>query len=123
MHCFHTLIKKYSPILLRMNGETKKFSWGPVEAVSSVSLTEVMSEELAEHLNNLELGVVSSDNPESLNIEPVPTELSTDADDFLIAQMLQKQYDREFDSALKQVKEVGVGGGGIALTYARTYVS
>ena len=94
-----------------MNGETKKFSWGAVETVSSVSLTEVMSEELAEHLNKLELGVLSSDNLENPLIESAPAELSTDADDFLIAQMLQKQYDREFDSALQQVRK----GGGFRL--------
>ena len=37
-----------------MEGETKKFSWGAVQAVASVSLAEVMSEELAVHLHQQE---------------------------------------------------------------------
>ena len=36
-------------------GAGKKFSWGPVAAAAPVSLADVMSEELANHLNKQEL--------------------------------------------------------------------
>jgi len=79
--------------------------WGTVAAqsVAPVSLAEVMSEELADHLQKKEFKVLQQ--PEMADTTPdvsnIPPDVDFDtSDDLLIAQMLQDQFDREYDSAL-----------------------
>ena len=81
-----------------------------------VSLAEVMSEELADQLHKKELKVLEKDTAEAGAVAaggwheaaavavadiPPDTDAAFDtSDDLVIAQMLQKQFDREHDMAL-----------------------
>ena len=88
-----------------MSAEKKKFSWGAVPTTQSVSLSDVMSEELADHLHKQELAVFGEPEhqPHQEHVLAPASPSSSTEDDFLIAQMLQKQYDKEFDVALNKV--------------------
>jgi len=95
------------------------FSWGaptptspwgaPTTAPACVSLAEVMSEELASDLQKKEYKQISHSNATAATTPPVEVEevhhLEIDhdtSDDFVIAQMLQKQFDKEYDSNLSR---------------------
>ena len=92
-----------------MSGETKKFSWGPIASDPAVSLLDVMSEDLAKHLNHQdELSSSATINKEETMLQTGDVNIASDidldtSDDFLIAQMLQKQYDKEYDHVLHNV--------------------
>jgi len=83
------------------------FSWGaPAGPVQCVSLAEVMSEELASDLQKKEMKGISCKTEATITATETPVEKHVDqdttADDFLIAQMLQKQFDKEYDTALSK---------------------
>jgi len=107
--------------------DSKKFTWGAVAAVQPVSFADLMSEELADHLNQQELSVLSGpDNSvtvdEETNHNLEPTAVTTDvhlSDDFLIAQLLQKQYDREFDQALHLEEDHLNGTSKVRVSYSK----
>ena len=76
--------------------------WGVPATPASVpiSLAEVMSEELADHLQKKEFKVLEP-SPAPTAVPDIPPDVDFDtSDDLLIAQMLQKQFDKEYDSAL-----------------------
>jgi len=80
--------------------------WGVPAAPSSapISLAEVMSEELADHLQKKEFGEQEQSSPAvALPVPDLPPDIDFDtSDDLLIAQMLQKQFDKEYDSQLSK---------------------
>jgi len=87
--------------------------WGvpSAPATAPISLADVMSEELADQLQKKEFQALEQTSPvvASANIVPdIPPDVEFDtSDDLLIAQMLQKQFDREYDSALgKEEKNI-----------------
>ena len=45
-----------------MSGKKKAFDWGNLASAQPVSLADVMSEELAEHLTNQELSTIPRSN-------------------------------------------------------------
>ena len=79
--------------------------WGvPVSQPPPVSLTEVMSEELADQLQKKELKLLDdggAGEARAADVPDAPKDSDFDtSDDLLIAQMLQKQFDKEYDLAL-----------------------
>jgi len=103
-----------------MSAEKKKFSWGAVPATQSVSLSDVMSEELADHLHKQELAVFGEPEHQPLQEHVLPPESpSSTEDDFLIAQMLQKQYDKEFDVALDKEENHMNGSSKVRVSYSK----
>ena len=85
--------------------------WGAAPAPTpAISLADVMSEELADQLHKKELQLLDQTPPAAaaalVDVEQVPTqdfpaEVDFDtSDDLMIAQMLQKQFDREADEVL-----------------------
>jgi len=77
--------------------------WGVPAAPASapISLAEVMSEELADHLQKKEFKVLEPPPPATPAVPDIPPDVDyATSDDLLIAQMLQKQFDQEYDSAL-----------------------
>ena len=82
--------------------------WGAAPAPApAVSLAEVMSEELADQLHKKELQLLDQTPPaaaavvEQAPTQDFPNEVDFDtSDDLMIAQMLQKQFDREADEVL-----------------------
>merc|ERR1719228_1278517 len=67
-----------------------------------------MSEELADHLQKKEFKVLEQPSAVPPTVPDIPPDVDFDtSDDLLIAQMLQKQFDREYDSALgKEEKNI-----------------
>merc|ERR1719228_3282446 len=60
-----------------------------------------MSEELADHLQKKEFKVLEQPSAVPPTVPDIPPDVDFDtSDDLLIAQMLQKQFDQEYDSAL-----------------------
>ena len=80
--------------------------WGvPASQPPPVSLSEVMSEELADQLQKKELKLLGDGGAEEAraNVPDIPPDIDFDtSDDLLIAQMLQKQFDKEYDLALSK---------------------
>jgi len=77
--------------------------WGvPADQGSApISLADVMSEELADHLQKKEFKVLEQPSVVLPTVTDIPPDVDFDtSDDLLIAQMLQKQFDQEYDSAL-----------------------
>ncbi len=74
----------------------------PSDPVPSASLTDVMSEQLASDLQAKELEQPTNSNSQpELTDEELAKILANDTDDdLIIAQMLQMQFDREYDQAL-----------------------
>ncbi|MEQ2194914.1 hypothetical protein XENOCAPTIV_004640 [Xenoophorus captivus] len=74
--------------------------WGSVgPAAPACSLTEVMSEQLARQLDEENAFPALSDPA----VEPLRSEEAPDtASDLMLAQMLQMQFDREFDDQLRR---------------------
>ncbi|XP_046879846.1 serine/threonine-protein kinase RIO3 [Hypomesus transpacificus] len=76
-----------------------KSPWGPAPSVvSACSLTDVMSEQLAKQLEDENSGF--SGFPEAGEVLLPADHLDTDSD-LMLAQMLQMQFDREFDTQLR----------------------
>jgi len=104
--------------------ETKKsFTWGAVQSAQPVSLADVMSEELAEHLTHQELESIVGKNEPCTDVEDFPdstfeAEEST-TDDFLIAQLLQKQFDKEFDENLHVEEKHHNRGSKVRVSYSK----
>ena len=91
--------------------EKSKGVWGapaspwatPASQPAPVSLTEVMSEELAVQLQKKEMKLLGDEGTEKAraDVPDIPPDIDFDtSDDLVIAQMLQKQFDREHDMAL-----------------------
>jgi hypothetical protein len=93
---------------------TKPFPWAKVSAaVQACSLEDVMSEQLANELNEKEFGRIPSKiTPQKKEVEEesIPPELLVDPstldneqvnNDFLIAQLMQLEMDKEYDEFIK----------------------
>jgi len=85
------------------------FSWGAPKAPEQcVSLADVMSEELASDLQKKEYKQLQPNVTSTAVNTVTPPEIQTQqidldtSDDFVIAQMLQKQFDKEYDSNLSR---------------------
>ena len=87
--------------------------WGSVSTSASnvgagTSLADVMSEQLADQLNSKEMSNFQKEINADLVLEDQPAEASSASateectDDLLIAQMLQMQFDREYDQQLQR---------------------
>lgn len=110
--------------------QQSSFSWGrPAEPAACVSLMEVMSEELAVQLQKDEqraaaaaaVGTASATTITATEeAAGVVGELELDtADDFLIAQMLQKQFDKEHDSVLHNEENHFNGTSKVRVSYSK----
>jgi len=101
--------------------------WGTIPPVNnaSVSLADVMSEELASELQKKEFGALKDVNTvETADSTPdLPeSELVEDEDtsaDLLIAQMLQKQFDSEYDSVLGIEEKHQNGNSKVRVSYSK----
>jgi len=106
-----------------MSGKKKAFDWGNLASAQPVSLADVMSEELAEHLTNQELSTIPRSNS-SVQSKGVNEHLecfdeAKTEDDFMIAQLLQKQFDKEFDDSLHHEENHYNGHSKVRVTYSK----
>ena len=97
--------------------------WGVTAAPSSapISLAEVMSEELADHLQKKEFGEQEQSSPAvALPVPDLPPDIDFDtSDDLLIAQMLQKQFDKEYDSQLSKEEKNMNRNSKVTVSYSK----
>jgi len=92
--------------------------------VESVSLADVMSEELADHLQKKEYNVGGAAQDLHVQKEPSnafkPTEEDLDtSNDLLLAQMLQKQFDKEHDYGFAKEEAKLNGSSKVTLSYSK----
>jgi len=106
-----------------MSEEKKSFTWGAVKTVQPVSLADVMSEELAEHLTHQELESIVDEQQsciDSTDSHEAAFEIEeSTTDDFMIAQLLQKQFDKEFDVNLHQEEKHYNGSSKVRVSYSK----
>ena len=101
--------------------------WGvPTDSGPTTSLKDVMSEQLASNLQDQENGVVEEAKVDTgqngdLTDEELAKILGQDStnDDLMIAQMLQMQYDREYDQALGYEESHRNGTSKVTVSYQK----
>ncbi|KAM4533321.1 serine/threonine-protein kinase RIO3 [Odontesthes bonariensis] len=99
-----------------VTAEIPKSPWGSVApAPPACSLTEVMSEELARQLDeeNNVLPALSDPGADLLLSDEGPDTTS----DLMLAQMLQMQFDREFDSQLRREEKKFNGDSKVSISF------
>ena len=93
--------------------------WAKVSSEASTSLQDVMSEQLASDLQAKEEGTKSEANG-ALTDEELAKLLNEDtSDDLMIAQMLQMQFDREYDQALGVEETHRNGTSKVTVSYSK----
>ncbi|XP_032407890.1 LOW QUALITY PROTEIN: serine/threonine-protein kinase RIO3 [Xiphophorus hellerii] len=93
--------------------QTQKSPWGSVgPAAPACSLTEVMSEQLARQLDEEDQGFPALPHP-AADPEEGP---DTDSD-LMLAQMLQMQFDREFDDQLRREERKLNGDSKVSISF------
>ena len=103
-------------------------SWASVAAADTapVSLADVMSEELAHQLQNKEIKCLeSSKASEAVSAvadDDIPAQIDT-SDDLMIAQMLQKQFDKEYNLALAREERSVNRNCKVTVTYSKYRMS
>ena len=103
------------------SGQGSKCPWGaPKNPEPVTSLEDVMSEQLASDLQTKEeTKILKKDSDE------IPPELLKEienegtSDDFLIAQMLQMQFDKEYDQALGMEESQRNGTSKVTVSYQK----
>ena len=103
------------------SGQGSKCPWGaPKNPEPITSLEDVMSEQLASDLQTKEeTKILKKDSDE------IPPELLKEienegtSDDFLIAQMLQMQFDKEYDQALGMEENQRNGTSKVTVSYQK----
>ena len=100
--------------------------WGlvPSSEMTPVSLADVMSEELADQLQKKEYKhvdeVVEASGACGKDVPDIPPDVDFDtSDDAMIAQMLQKQFDREYDLALSKEERSLNRNSKVTVTYSK----
>uniref|UniRef100_A0A3Q1ASL7 Serine/threonine-protein kinase RIO3 n=1 Tax=Amphiprion ocellaris TaxID=80972 RepID=A0A3Q1ASL7_AMPOC len=96
--------------------ETPKSPWGSVApAAPSCSLAEVMSEQLARQLDeeNNSFPALSETGSELLTAD----EAADTTSDLMLAQMLQMQFDREFDDQLRREEKKFNGDSKVSISF------
>ena len=97
--------------------------WGPPASTPApVSLADVMSEELADHLQKKELKLLGDGEvgEAKADVPDIPPDVDFDtSDDLLIAQMLQKQFDKEYDEALAKEENHINQNSKVTVNYSR----
>ncbi|XP_046749111.1 serine/threonine-protein kinase RIO3-like isoform X1 [Diprion similis] len=94
--------------------------WAKIQpATTAVSLTEIMSEEVAKDLQEKEIRkhvdlVMPEPTPEECGL----LELDDTDSDAVIAQMLQAQFNREYDSMLKRTEDKFNGFSKVNVSYS-----
>ena len=109
-------------------------AWGVVpmlsgSSVEGPSLSEVMSEQLAKEIQKKEKDLVKFEIPPELLVPPEPAsptaiaaavaEEDSCADDLLIAQMLQMQFDQESDKILKNEERAANKDSKVTISYSK----
>ncbi|KAM6900111.1 serine/threonine-protein kinase RIO3 [Xenentodon cancila] len=95
---------------------TEKSPWGPVApAAPACSLTEVMSEQLAKQLDE-ENGVFPALSDPGTDLL-LPEDAADTTSDLMLAQMLQMQFDREFDDQLRREEKKFNGDSKVSISF------
>lgn len=96
-----------------MAAQTQKSPWGSVgPAAPACSLTDVMSEQLARQLDEENQAFPALSGP-AVDLEAEP---ETDSD-LMLAQMLQMQFDREFDDQLRREERKFNGDSKVSISF------
>ncbi|KFM82276.1 Serine/threonine-protein kinase RIO3, partial [Stegodyphus mimosarum] len=93
--------------------------WGKVKAVEVVSFNDVMSEQLATSLQEDE---ELKSTPSKIFVDDLSgcgEEVTDCSDDYLLAKMLQLEYDKEHDSILKQEESKYNGSSKVKISYGK----
>ena len=105
--------------------EKKASAWGKIEPVPvSYSLEDVMSEQLVEHLQQTEIkDAFGSKNTPILSTAEVVQTVDCESEnehlknDFLLAQLLQLEMDKEYDELLKEHENFKNRNSHISISY------
>ncbi|XP_013878072.1 serine/threonine-protein kinase RIO3 [Austrofundulus limnaeus] len=98
-----------------LTAETPKNPWGPAgPAAPACSLTEVMSEQLASQLDEENNVLVTADPAVDLLL---PEDVPDTTSDLMLAQMLQMQFDREFDDQLRREEKKFNGDSKVSISF------
>ncbi|XP_034041840.1 serine/threonine-protein kinase RIO3 isoform X2 [Thalassophryne amazonica] len=92
-----------------------KSPWGSVASVTPASLADVMSEELARQLDEENNSFLELTAPEADLL--LDDRVSDTASDLMLAQMLQMQYDREFDDQLRREEKKFNGDSKVSISF------
>ncbi|KAI5105664.1 serine/threonine-protein kinase RIO3 [Silurus meridionalis] len=107
-----------SAIMDQMNSvsEQVKSPWGTSNktAVAATSLTEVMSEQLAKQLHEESNSFLAS--PDELDLGSFQQDAETSSD-LMLAQMLQMEFDREFDTQLRREEKKFNGESKVSISF------
>ncbi|KAG8225152.1 hypothetical protein J437_LFUL006176 [Ladona fulva] len=110
-------MEKAEPIEI-MNPPTSNSPWGKINStVETVSLGDIMSEQLATDLQSKEDRCCLTDVP-----DVYPLNLSDDYEcdsDAAIARALQLQYDKEYDEILKRTENKFNGNSKVSISYSK----
>lgn len=101
---------------IEFEGSRTNFPWGRVPATprqNNTSLNEIMSEQLAEGLQTEEAEkyyktICDNDEfqiPKGMDLEDLMTQTGDCSSDEVIANMLQLQFNREYDADLKKIEQ------------------
>ncbi|XP_029979567.1 serine/threonine-protein kinase RIO3 [Sphaeramia orbicularis] len=99
-----------------VTAETPKSPWGSVApAAPPCSLTDVMSEQLARQLDeeNSAFPAIADPTSDLLLVDDAPDTTS----DLMLAQMLQMQFDREFDNQLRREEKKFNGDSKVSISF------
>ncbi|KAF7708010.1 serine/threonine-protein kinase RIO3 isoform X1 [Silurus meridionalis] len=96
--------------------EQVKSPWGTSNktAVAATSLTEVMSEQLAKQLHEESNSFLAS--PDELDLGSFQQDAETSSD-LMLAQMLQMEFDREFDTQLRREEKKFNGESKVSISF------
>ncbi|XP_046702417.1 serine/threonine-protein kinase RIO3 isoform X2 [Silurus meridionalis] len=100
----------------QMNSVSEQSPWGTSNktAVAATSLTEVMSEQLAKQLHEESNSFLAS--PDELDLGSFQQDAETSSD-LMLAQMLQMEFDREFDTQLRREEKKFNGESKVSISF------
>ncbi|XP_006808314.1 serine/threonine-protein kinase RIO3 [Neolamprologus brichardi] len=98
-----------------VTAQTPKSPWGSAApAAPACSLSEVMSEQLAKQLDEENAVFPALSDPAA---ELLPDDANDTASDLMLAQMLQMQFDREFDDQLRREEKKFNGDSKVSISF------
>ncbi|KAI3355540.1 hypothetical protein L3Q82_018370 [Scortum barcoo] len=99
-----------------VTAETPKSPWGSVApAAPACSLTDVMSEQLARQMEEEDHAFPAFTDPTADLL--LSDEVSDTTSDLMLAQMLQMQFDREYDSQLRREEKKFNGDSKVSISF------
>lgn len=93
--------------------------WSKITAVEAVSFNDVMSEQFAKSLEEEDKACNTSQNVYVDNLSGCGEEVNDCSDDYLLAKMLQLEFDKEHDTILKHEESKYNGSSKVKISYGK----